>query len=214
MKKFIKLILLKVLKINLSYTDLNDFYIWQNKFLFGEPFPQFVKKTVFKEYNLENSIWVETGTYLGDTTMFLSSISKEVISLEPSQKYFKIAERNLINIDNCKLINSSSEISFEDIISNLSDNENVCFYLDGHFSGGDTYKGKEDTPVKFELKVINKYLKKFKNVSILIDDFRLFNTKKNNETYPDKSFLINWAVENNLKWTVTRDMFVLTNSNI
>ena len=100
-----------------------------------------------------------------------------------------------------------------EIISNLKDVENICFWLDGHFSGGDTFQGSDDTPILKELDTIEKHISSFENISILVDDFRLFNINNpaNKEVYPDKSYLIKWCERNKLFWTVKSDIFIITN---
>ncbi len=85
------------------------------------------------------------------------------------------------------------------------------FGLDGHYSSGDTFEGKYHSPVLFELQIIEKYLVKFKNINILIDDFRIFNKhypKSHKVNYPSQSELINWAKENNLRWRVKKNILI------
>ena len=159
-KNLIKNYLLKILNLKINLNDLNQFLVWQNNYNFEEPFPQFVKEKVFKKYNLENSIWIETGTYLGTSTSYFSKISKHVHTIEPSKKYFNISKENLKNIENVSIYNGASEEILSDILNSINDKENVCFWLDGHFSGGDTFKGSADTPILLELKIIANSIKK------------------------------------------------------
>jgi hypothetical protein len=57
--------------------------------------------------------------------------------------------------------------------------QSALFWLDGHYSGGDTAKGYEDTPIYRELEHI---LNDSRNEHvIIIDDARLFGT---DPTYP------------------------------
>ena len=209
MKDYIKKTLLKVLKIDLNIESLNDFYVWQNIYKFQQPLPQFVKEIVLNKYNSKNSIWVETGTYLGRTTKYLSKISHKVYSLEPDNKLFNQAKKNLNGYANVTLFNVSSESGLEEILKRIK-KENLCFWLDGHYSGKNTFKGETDTPINKELEIIEKYLDNFLRINILIDDFRLFKKNNNsNEEYPDKTILINWANKNNMEWTVESDIFVI-----
>jgi hypothetical protein len=46
----------------------------------------------------------------------------------------------------------------------------INFWLDGHFSGGITHKGPQDTPILDELVSISKYLRHFGTVCVMIDD--------------------------------------------
>ena len=48
---------------------------------FDSPSPEFVKHKVLKRFNLENSTWIETGTYYGDTTEFLSKFATKIFSI-------------------------------------------------------------------------------------------------------------------------------------
>lgn len=207
-KDLIKNYLLKILNLKINLNELNQFLVWQNNYNFEEPFPQFVKEKVFNKYNLENSIWIETGTYLGTSTSYFSKISKHVHTIEPSKKYFNISKENLRNIENVSIYNGASEEILSDILNSINDKENVCFWLDGHYSGGNTFKGSADTPILLELKTIANSIKKFNNITILIDDFRLF-SEGGNEEYPNKEQIISWVKANNLHWTITRDIFVI-----
>ena len=63
------------------------------------------------------------------------------------------------------------------------------------------------------MELIKKFLKKFKNVNILIDDIRLFNGSFQN--YPNKDFLVDWCKENNFSWEIEHDIFICKkNENI
>ena len=46
-------------------------YNWYFKRGCSLPAPHFVKQAVLSRNAIKNSVWVETGTYLGDTTKFL-----------------------------------------------------------------------------------------------------------------------------------------------
>lgn len=209
MKKFIKNRLLKILNLKITIEELEQILLWQNEYQFEDPFPKFLKQKVLQSYSSKDTIWVESGTYMGETAKFLSNISKFVYTLEPSDKYFKLSKEVLSNTINVKIINKSSEEYFEQLLHDIDENSIVSFWLDGHWSGSDTFKGITDTPIQYELSTISKFLNKFKETTVLVDDFRLFNKHlKQNELYPDKNFLINWAYENNLDWNISKDIFI------
>lgn len=187
-----------------------DAYNWA-KNEFSIPYPQFVKEKIFQKYNLENSIWVETGTHYGRTALYLSKIAKFVYTLEPSKKIFDEASIILNKFENIKIFNSSSEKGLNEILKELPSDSNICFWLDGHYSEGDTFMGEKVSPIIFELELIEKYYKEFKNFVILIDDFRLFKNYESENNYPNKNFLINWTNKNNLEYEVEADIFVIKN---
>ena len=57
-----------------------------------------------------------------------------------------------------------------------------------------------------ELEIIEKNLKNFKNVKILIDDIRLFNLNYHN--YPNINEIVDWCKKNQLQWTIEQDIFI------
>ena len=210
----IKKLLLTTLNLKISPEDLDELIKWQEIYNFSEPFPHFIKKKALKEYSSSSTIWVETGTLVGDTAKYLSKVSKFVYTIEPSEKYYNLSVKNLKNYENVKIYNDTSENKLNDILEIIKPNSNVCFWLDGHWSGGDTFKGETDTPILSELDTIEKYLNKFSTLNILIDDFRIFDIGNNVETYPSKEVLIEYAAKNNLKWRITRDIFILSKEGI
>lgn len=210
----IKKLLLTTLNLKISPEDLYELIKWQEIYNFSEPFPHFIKRKALKEYSSSSTIWVETGTLVGDTAKYLSKVAKFVYTIEPSEKYYNLSVKNLTNYENVKIYNDTSENKLNDILEIIKPNSNVCFWLDGHWSGGDTFKGETDTPILSELDTIEKYLNKFSKLNILIDDFRIFDIGNNVETYPSKEVLIEYAAKNNLKWRITRDIFILSKESI
>ena len=212
--RILKQILLFFLGLSISNDDLQELIKWKNLNNYSEPFPTFVKKEVFNEFNSSSTIWIETGTLVGDTAKYLSKIAKFVYTIEPSEKYYNISLKNLTNCENVKIYNDTSENKLNDILEIIKPNSDVCFWLDGHWSGGDTFKGETDTPILSELDTIKRYLNKFSKLNILIDDFRIFDIGNNVETYPSKEVLIEYAAKNNLKWRITRDIFIFSKKDI
>lgn len=90
----------------------------------------------------------------------------------------------------------------------------MCFWLDGHYSAGDTYSGERDTPILLELDAIGGALDRLGEVLVFVDDVRLFATQhheiesETRDGYPKLSQLVNWADFNNLQWTIEHDIFI------
>ena len=164
-----------------------------------------------------NGIWIETGTFLGDTTLFLSTFGSKVITLEPDSKLFQAARDRFQNNPSIVCIHGTSEGRLAGILNDLPAIElsNVSFWLDGHYSGGVTYKSDVDTPIVFELSCIEKLLDQCKLISILIDDVRCFNsTSQEYSQYPDLKYLVAWSEKNNLFWTIEHDVFIISNASL
>ena len=174
---------------------------------YGVPAPQTVKLSVLSRYGYLDGTWVESGTYLGQTTEFLARKASQVITIEPSHELVTRARKKLSKFGNTRVIEGLSEFELPKLLSGLSGD--VSFWLDGHASGGITYGRPEDTPIREELKAIAKYLERWERAAILIDDFRGFGGRGADQgDYPSRSDLVSWADENELNWTVQHDIFI------
>lgn len=196
-----------------SNIDLNDLVYW-SKSNFRVPTPQFIKTSVFQRYTDDSTVWVETGTYKGTSTKFFSKYSKFVHTIEPEYNHYFSTKNELKDkgYKNIKFYNGTSEEMLDKVLNDI-ECENLSIWLDGHWSGGDTFLGDNPTPVLEELKIIKKYCDKFNKISILIDDIRDFNNYKlrPNNNYPDKMILIKWGLENNFNWEIIYDILIFSN---
>ncbi|MDF3032120.1 MAG: hypothetical protein K0R03_2678 [Moraxellaceae bacterium] len=174
---------------------------------FAAPSPHFIKQQVLLRNRLPNATWVETGTYMGDTTHVLSGVAQMVYSIEPEPKLFARADQRFRGTANVKILNGTSESVFPELIPKLAGD--VCFWLDGHYSAGLTFKGAQDTPIVDELKVIGENLAKMNRAVVLVDDIRCFNPAlPEYSTYPSLDFLVDWARQHKLSWHIEHDIFV------
>lgn len=173
---------------------------------FQEPAPNWIKWKVLRKHFVLNGTCIETGTYLGETTAFLAKNYAVVFSLEPFEPLYRSAIRRFSGQKNVKIINKSSEDGFEGALREITGPAN--FWLDGHFSGAGTFEGTSVTPIELELANISKYRKRIGEITILVDDFRLF---KNDGRfgYPSPDILVEYAKKNALWWTVEHDIFVM-----
>jgi hypothetical protein len=95
-------------------------------------------------------------------------------SIELSEIYVKKARKRFINNNKVCIIHGDSSV----ILKTLNKiNGDIFFWLDGHWSGGDTARGELDCPLLDELKIINDNYKQ--KCIVVIDDSRLFGTNKN-----------------------------------
>jgi hypothetical protein len=114
-------------------------------------------------------IFVETGTYLGETTKVASSIFETVHTIEIAPHFYNNAKTIFSRTNvNCHL--GDSFIVLKDICPTLD--RPTCFWLDGHWSAGNTGKGLKNVPLYEELEVIMNLCSQ--KCVILIDDCRLF----------------------------------------
>jgi hypothetical protein len=123
----------------------------------------------YKKYNS----FIETGTYMGETIFGLEQYFNKLYTIEFSEKYYYNTKKRY-NGNKINFILGDSSIVFETLLNLITDKS--IFFLDGHWSSGDTGKSKKDCPLVEEITHINNL---FKNEAIIIiDDFRLFGLDK------------------------------------
>ncbi len=160
---------------------------------------------------MSGALWIETGTFRGDTAQFLSEISQRVITIEPDETLFAMAQKRFESTPTVTCIRGTSEEVFDDVCSAISGPVN--FWLDGHYSSGKTFQGDIDTPIEFELGVISRYVEKLRPFSVFIDDVRCFATSDPMFVdYPSVDYLVRFALEHGLEWSVEHDIFIARSS--
>jgi hypothetical protein len=191
--------------ISLSSADKVGYVAWWKR-EFRSPAPHFVKMSIL-ETAKNVDVWVETGTYMGQTTEVLARNTSRVISIEPSPELAKRAEMLFAQNRNVQIVNGLSENELSSILETLpSDSYTIAFWLDGHYSEGPTHLGPIETPIVQELKIIEAHLQNFQEVTIFIDDFRCFVNRQTD--YPQTSFLSTRADGNGMSWSVEHDIFI------
>ena len=139
----------------------------------------FFNKLKYYNNNFLNTypIFIETGTYNGMTTFAMEPFFKEIHTIEIKEDIYKKTKLKYTG-NKIKFYLGDSSVRLKEICENI--NDSAIFFLDGHWSAGDTGKGKKDCPLYEELENIMKY---FKNSAIIIiDDFRLFGKGPSNNT--------------------------------
>ncbi len=208
----------RILKIFLIYLkfDIRDFkrifslFRWFKEQKFSPPSPDFVKRETLKRHSIKNCTWIETWTFKGETTRFLANNFPSVHTVEPSALLIENAQNKLQGYKNINFHKGTSEEVFEDICASLKGD--LCFWLDGHYSSGSTYKAHLSTPIKHELEVIKKHLSSFNNVVILIDDVRC--SFRENTDYPSLNYYVDWANSINFNWSIEHDIFIIKPKNL
>jgi hypothetical protein len=190
--------------------DYNQFITWI-KMDFLQPSPYVIKLATLKRYGASNDAWVETGTFRGQTTRNLASMGKFVVSIEPSEYLYNEARLELRDCGNVELLHGTSEEKLETAIQEVKSKgySSLSLWLDGHYSDGPTYKGEKDSPIVYELHVVERALSYFDNLTVLVDDVRCFDPENPIfSDYPTINYLVDWATRLNLKWTIEFDIFI------
>jgi hypothetical protein len=182
--------------------------IWAVVGLGQTPAPYYQKHTLLKEFFPRDSVAIETGTFLGETTQMLEHHCNEIVSFEPYRPLFEFNAHQFRSCANIKIVNDTSENGLEPVLSQLKGN--VSFWLDGHFSGDGTFGNLSNaSPILRELQVIETWLRLGGKAWIAIDDARLFT---GDGGYPPISVIKDFAERNNMTAFKFRDIFFLTES--
>jgi len=114
-------------------------------------------------------LFVETGTYHGDTAAWAANQFQSVITMEYARTFFDRAVTRFQTTPNVRVIFGHSGVEMGNVIPTL--NAPALFWLDSHWSGGETYGEVDECPLLEELDAI---LKSPHRHFLLIDDARLF----------------------------------------
>lgn len=139
--------------------------------------PAYLKHKTIEKYLIANSIFIETGTYYGETVEKFINNSNffRIYSIEASKYLYNIT-KNYIKDDKVNLFYGTTEKILPLILKKyMHTNTKFTFFLDAHYSHNETFKGKEHFPLIRELKTINKFVKN-RNV-ILINDYNFLPIK-------------------------------------
>lgn len=122
------------------------------------------------------SCFVETGTLHGGTIFAMEPYFNDLFTIEVSEKYYN-STKSKYNGKKINFLLGDSSVVFETLLPTI--NNKSIFFLDGHWSGGDTGKSAKDCPLLEEVGLINNLFKH--EAIIIIDDVRLFGKKVNED---------------------------------
>lgn len=155
-----------------------------------------VKRAIIDGYRneFEIELFVETGTFLGDTVDYFKNKFEKVYSIELSEELAGRAVERFKSEKKVKIIQGDSGVVLHDLVNQFS--KPAIFWLDGHYSSefflGNEYiktaRADKDTPVENELKAIFK--SSIPHI-ILIDDARLFTGVNDYPTIAELKKLVN-----------------------
>jgi hypothetical protein len=136
-----------------------------------------------------SSHFIETGTLKGLTSGLMAWMPGVTVdTVEISPKYFELSKDKLADFQNVNSHLGDSGVVLPKIMDGLD--QPAVFWIDAHFSGGDTGKGDLMAPVKAELDSLLNH--RVKSHIILIDDMRDFRGK---DGYPKAEEVVDWIAK-------------------
>jgi hypothetical protein len=165
-----------------EYRDWNTGRQWRRA---GRPLPPppHIKRKFLRAYGHAHKLrlFVETGTYVGDTLAALRGSFAHLHSIELSRELHEAALARFKGDPKITLWHGDSGDVLPSLLALLD--TPTLFWLDGHYSGGTTARGVEDTPIMRELRHISRHPLSRQH-HLIIDDARLFT---GSDGYPDIS---------------------------
>ncbi|MEO5712508.1 MAG: hypothetical protein ABIT37_03390 [Luteolibacter sp.] len=172
-----------------------------------DPPPYFVKRAVLlaEARAVEARTLVETGTFFGDTTWSFRKSFERIHTIEVQPELAAMARERFRKIPSVTVHEGDSAVLLADLCRTIG--TPCVFYLDGHYSGGDTGMGKKECPAIEELDAIFSTMKHA--FRIVIDDARLFGT---HPAYPHLDEIQSFLISRNTGMTmrVENDAIVIS----
>ena len=170
------------LKKTLKQTFIYDIVIKYREFLGFKKIEQDILNNAYYHHHMHDElikiakrndikVFIETGTYIGNTVFAVKDTFTSIYSIELSKKIYNLLKKRFETYSNINILNGDSTQVLNKILIDID--EPILFWLDAHYSSGGTAKGKKHTPIFEELKTIF-------NIDgddhiILIDDMKDFN---------------------------------------
>lgn len=137
------------------------------------PTPHEIKQMIIEDFQASSgyTTLIETGTYLGDMMEIQRPNFKRLYSIELSESLWKRAVKRFEKSPQVTILQGDSGKVLPIITDNLT--EPAIFWLDGHYSAGNTALGEKECPIFEEIDSIFKRDAQLDHL-LLVDDARLF----------------------------------------
>jgi hypothetical protein len=123
---------------------------------------------LFQEHG--HRVFVESGTYRGDTTAFFLRYAERLLTVEVDPRLFQRARARFADAPKVQVIEGDALVEIPRVVGELT--EPPLIWLDGHYSGGETGKGAEVEPALEIIRRLGGVAPA--GSTIVVDDLRLF----------------------------------------
>jgi len=115
------------------------------------------------------AIFVETGTFQGETARWAADHFESVFTVERAESIYRSQKEQLASLAGVKLLYGDSRKVLPSVVAEIGARKAV-FWLDGHWSGAETAGADDECPLMGELACLSGRTGDI----VLIDDARLF----------------------------------------
>ncbi len=137
--------------------------------------------SIFKNFEIEDNdsyvTFIETGTSFGNNIRIVQPYFEVLHTIEIKKEIYDAFDSQHPKYENVIRHLGDSCTILPEILKSLSEDNKCIFWLDGHYSSGESGRGEKDVPLIEECKIIDEIYKS-KYAVILIDDYMLFGTSK------------------------------------
>jgi hypothetical protein len=187
------------------YPFFRDARILLRWILAGRPVPppHLVKERAIRAYARKYRLttFVETGTYRGDMVEAVKRDFTQVYSIELGADLHRIAQERFKSDPSVSILQGDSGEVLRGLLPRID--KPALFWLDGHYSEGDTARSTLITPIRRELDQILAHPLAARHV-VLIDDARLFTGEDDYPTLDSLNAMLvragfpNWRVQDDI----------------
>lgn len=117
-------------------------------------------------------VFVETGTYLGDTTWWFRNDFERLYTIEVDPFLNDQAKNRFARMHHIEALRGDSSSGLVNVVPSIE--SKALYWLDGHYSAGITGSGESHCPIMSELAVIYGFARA--PFVLVIDDARCFGT--------------------------------------
>lgn len=179
---------------------------------YSMPCPHFIKQASILRNAIPGSLFVETGTYKGATSLYFRRRGFKVATIEIHpplyEQYSPLLRRRGID---ARLGDSADVMPL--LLDEYAAEPAFTLFLDGHYSSGITGQGAVAVPVVREFDALRSFAQSHpvKDIVVIVDDVRLF-MPGGDPMYPDRASLLAFADSIGATWKIENDLFVCRRS--
>jgi len=144
---------------------------------------------IIERYRIKSvpDVFIETGTYKGISISNIAMRFRSIHTIELSPTLYKNALEKFRNDNHIMCHCGDSAAALENLLP--ANNEPILFWLDAHYSKGESIRGPEEIPLLRELEAIRKAKRKYRDI-IVMDDTPTMGKKgvlinKEDPNYPE-----------------------------